>query len=147
MESPQQASRVRPIGIKRLPSSNLRQTYEGDGPAGGNVSRSSSGRGRSTSAPQHQNSLTVPGPSQLTRQSTRNSLLPTVVETPSHNQTANQAVDRETMNETTTGGVGRRRSVSNAARSVLNRFSDHSLERQGPEYESEVYDVLDVLGR
>ncbi|EXJ60881.1 hypothetical protein A1O7_05034 [Cladophialophora yegresii CBS 114405] len=49
------------------------------------------------------------------------------------------------MNENVTGGVGRRRSVSNTARSIMSRFSDTSRERQGPEYETEVVDLLDVL--
>lgn len=51
------------------------------------------------------------------------------------------------MNETVTGGVSRRRSVSNAARSIMSRFSDTSRERQEPEYESEVVDLLDVIGK
>jgi hypothetical protein len=50
------------------------------------------------------------------------------------------------MNEAGAGGVSRRRSVSNAARSVLSRFSETSREREEPEYESEVVDLLDVLG-
>lgn len=49
------------------------------------------------------------------------------------------------MNEMT-GVPGRRRSVSNAARSVISRLSDHSRETQEPEYNSEVVDLLDVLG-
>jgi hypothetical protein len=50
------------------------------------------------------------------------------------------------MNANITGsGVGRRRSVSNAARSIMSRFSENSRERQEPEYESEVVDLLDVL--
>ena len=133
---------TRPISIRRLPSSNLRAGYEDN--ASQPPSRSASGRGRSTSAPQH---LTVPGTGNLTRQSTRQSMLPTVAENP---QTAgNRGVDRDTMNENVAGGVGRRRSVSNAARSIISRFSDTSRERQGqgPDYESEVVDLLDVLGK
>lgn len=139
--------RLRPIGIRRLPSS-LQQREDGTAPNGsasGNVSRSSSLRGRSTSAPQH-----MSAPSQasnnLTRQNTRQSLLPTVTE----GHVAAAPVDRETMNETTET-PRRRRSVSNAARSVLSNFSNSSRERerQGPnsEYDSDVVDLLDVLGR
>jgi hypothetical protein len=74
-------------------------------------------------------------------------MLPTVAENPQGAAAAPQdnVVDRETMNENVPG-VGRRRSVSNAARSIISRFSDTSRERQGPEYESEVVDLLDVLG-
>jgi len=60
------------------------------------------------------------------------------------------AVDREAMNETT-DVPRRRRSVSNAARSVLTTFSNSSREREprepNPEYDSDVLDLLDVLGR
>ncbi|KAJ9504218.1 hypothetical protein H2202_000274 [Exophiala xenobiotica] len=126
----------RPIGIRRLPSANLRQDLdEANGGASGNVSRASSGRGRSSSAPQHLQ-VNTPGPA-LTRQSTRQSLLPTVEE----NSTANATTDRDSMN--VTGGIpGRRRSV---ARSVMSRFSDHSREQQDTEYDSDVVDLLDVL--
>jgi len=147
---PQQINRIRPIGIRRLPSSNLRAGYEAGASAtdvGSSVNRSASGRGRSTSAPQHASNLTVPGQANtLTRQSTRQSLLAPVAEHPGAPSPADAIVDRETMNESGAAGVGRRRSVSNAARSVLSRFSDHSREHQEPEYESEVVDLLDVLG-
>ncbi|OCT45737.1 integral membrane protein [Cladophialophora carrionii] len=139
--TPSQANRTRPISIRRLPSTNLRAGCEENG-SSLPPSRSASGRGRSTSAPQPPH-LTVPGSNNLTRQSTRQSMLPTVAENP---QAAGDAiVDRETMNENVTGGVSRRRSVSNTARSIMSRFSDTSRERQGPEYESEVVDLLDVL--
>lgn len=145
--SPPQTNRLRPIGIRRLPSSNLRAGYEAGSSAtdlSGGVGRSSSTRGRSTSAPQNTSSLTVPGQgSNLTRQSTRQSLLAPVAEHPS---SADAPADRENMGEAGTGSVSRRRSVSNAARSVLSKFSDHSRERQEPEYETEVVDLLDVLG-
>ena len=140
---PSQGSRNRPISIRRLPSSNLRAGYEDD-VSNQPPSRSASGRGRSTSAPQHSQYLGVPGAANLTRQSTRQSILPTVNENPQAGTMADGAVDRDMMNET--GGVGRRRSVSNAARSIVSRFSDNSRERQEPEYESEVVDLLDVLG-
>jgi len=130
----------RPIGIRRLPSTNLRQDLgEANGGASGNVSRASSGRGRSSSAPQHLQ-VNVQGPS-LTRQSTRQSLLPTVEE----HSTVNATTDRDSMNAVA-GTPHRRRSVSNAARSVISRFSDHSRERQETEYDSDVVDLLDVLG-
>lgn len=142
-----QFNRVRPIGIRRLPSSNLRQAYEAaasPGDASGNVSRSSTVRGRSTSAPQSAG-LTVPGSIGLTRQSTRQSQLPSVAEHgPAH--TGGEA-DRNTMNEAGAGGIRRRRSISNTARSIMSRFSDPSRERQEPEYDSDVVDLLDVLGR
>lgn len=72
-------------------------------------------------------------------------MLASVAEDPTQ-AAAGSTVDRETMNEAGAGGVGRRRSVSNAARSVFSKFSDQSRERQEPEYESEVVDLLDVLG-
>jgi hypothetical protein len=56
-------------------------------------------------------------------------------------------VDREGMNENVTGGGSRRRSVSNTARSLMSRFSETSRDPQGPEYESDVVDLLDVLGK
>ena len=132
----------RPISIRRLPSSNLRAGYEDDAP-----SRSASGRGRSTSAPQQPQHLNVPGSNNLARQSTRQSMLSTVAENPQAGGSGDAVVDRDTMNENVTGAVGRTRSVSNAARSMISRFSDSSRDRQGPEYESEVVDLLDVLGR
>ena len=143
---PTQTSRNRPISIRRLPSSNLRAGYEDD-VATELPSHSTSGRGRATSAPQQPQHLGVPTPGILTRQSTRQSVLPTVAEN-AQAGTATGVVDRETMNEHITGGTGRRRSVSNTARSVLSRFSDGgSRERYGPEYESDVVDLLDVLGQ
>jgi hypothetical protein len=65
---------------------------------------------------------------------------------------SNAVVDRETMNETIGAGTpSRRRSVGNAARSVMSRFSDHSRERvpqdQEGEYDMDVVDLLDVLGK
>ncbi len=133
---------ARPISIRRLPSSNLRAGYEDDPIQP--PSRSASGRGRSTSAPQH---LSIPGTGNLTRQSTRESMLPTVAENPQ--RIGNSGVDRDTMNENMNSGVGRRRSVSNAAQSIISRFSDTSRERsgQGPDYDAEVVDLLDVLGK
>ncbi len=73
-------------------------------------------------------------------------MLPTVAENPQG--AANGGVDRDTMNDNVTGGVGRRRSVSNTARSFISRFSETSRERQpqGPDYDSDVVDLLDVLG-
>lgn len=146
--TPSQANRQRPIGIRRLPSSNLRSGYEAGSSAtdlNGAVNRSSSGRGRSTSAPQNTGNLTVPGQNNnLTRQSTRQSLLASVAE---HPGSGDSTADRGAMGDAGAGGIGRRRSVSNAARSVFSRFSDNSRERQEPEYETEVVDLLDVLGR
>lgn len=130
----------RPIGIRRLPSSNLRQGYDAD--ANGGVSRSGSARGRSTSAPQHL-SPNDPNTSNLTRQNTRQSLLPTVTE----DVASHPATDRETMNETGGRVPSRRQSIGNTARSVLSRFSDHSREREESEYDTQVVDLLDVLGR
>lgn len=147
--APTQTTRMRPIGIRRLPSSNLRVGYEAGSSATditGGVSRASSGRGRSTSAPQHASNLAVPGQNNnLTRQNTRQSQLASVAENPAQ-APADSTVDREAMNEAGAGGVGRRRSVSNAARSVLSKFSEHSRDPQEAEYESEVVDLLDVLG-
>ncbi|EXJ69883.1 uncharacterized protein A1O5_06956 [Cladophialophora psammophila CBS 110553] len=142
-----QLNRFRPVGIRRLPSANLRAAAQDDEnlssqPPG----RAASGRGRSSSAPQRPN-LGIPGLNQLTRQSTRQSLLPTLAEAPSAPEPApaDGTVDRDTMNQNVTGGVSRRRSISNAARSIVSRMSDTSRERQEPEYESEVVDLLDVI--
>ncbi|EXJ91606.1 hypothetical protein A1O3_00154 [Capronia epimyces CBS 606.96] len=138
-----QVPRNRPIGIRRLPSATFSRARDGDvtpGTVSGDVSRSSSLRGRSSSAPQHAN-LDIAGPSGgSTRQTPRNSLLPTVTES--------SAGGRDTLGEPSPSGTSRRRSVGNAARSVLSRFSDHSRERaeyQGEEYGSDVVDLLDVL--
>ncbi|KIW29161.1 uncharacterized protein PV07_04997 [Cladophialophora immunda] len=140
-----QINRFRPVGIRRLPSSNLRAAaQDAETSSSQPPSRAGSGRGRSSSAPQRPN-LGIPGLNTLTRQSTRQSLLPTLAETPSAPEHADGTVDRDTMNENVTGGVSRRRSISNAARSIISRMSDTSRERQGPEYETEVVDLLDVL--
>ncbi len=125
----------------------MRQAYEnaeGLGDAGSSVSRSSSGRRRSSSAPQ-QPSQPAGSSTNLSRQNTRQSLLPTVNE----GTQSNAVVDRETMNETIPGMPGRRRSVGNRARSVVSRFSDHSRERAESEgeYNTEFVDLLDVLGK
>lgn len=143
---PPQVNRLRPIGIKRLPSSNFNRPRDGDaspGSASVNVSRSSSLRGRSSSAPQQHATLDVPATSgNIKKQTSRQSLLPTVTEgTPSGQNPGDEP--------STSGNTGRR-SVGNAARSIFSRRSDHSQERQGPqgsEYESDVVDLLDVLGR
>lgn len=140
--APTPVVRARPISIRRLPSGNLRAGYEDGASSSQPPSRAASGRGRSTSAPQSQY-LAVPGANNLTRQSTRQSILPTVAE----NVQSRGTVDRDTMNENVTGVPGRRRSVSNAAQSIISRFSNQSRERQEPEYESEVVDLLDVLGK
>ncbi|KIW92693.1 uncharacterized protein Z519_06540 [Cladophialophora bantiana CBS 173.52] len=142
-----QINRFRPVGIRRLPSANLRAAAQDDENLSSQPpSRAASGRGRSSSAPQRPN-LGIPGLNQLTRQSTRQSLLPTLAEAPSAPEPApaDGTVDRDTMNQNVTGGVSRRRSISNAARSIMSRMSETSRERQEPEYESEVVDLLDVL--
>jgi hypothetical protein len=46
----------------------------------------------------------------------------------------------------TAGGVGRRRGLSNAARSIVSRFSNEDHELPPHEYETEVVDYLDVIG-
>ncbi|OAG45336.1 hypothetical protein AYO21_00684 [Fonsecaea monophora] len=143
--TPPQINRLRPVGIRRLPSSNLRQAaQDGDSTSSRPPSRSESGRRRSNSAPQRTN-LGVSGSGTLTRQSTRQSLLPTLAETPSAPDQGDGAVDRDAMHENVTGVPGRRRSIGNAARSIISRMSDTSRERPGPEYENEVVDLLDVL--
>ncbi|KAG9767994.1 hypothetical protein KCU88_g7339, partial [Aureobasidium melanogenum] len=140
---PSQVNRLRPIGIKRLRSTDFNRQQDGGdttpGTASGNVSRSSSLRGRSSSAPQHATAF-ASSSSSTGKQTPRHSHLSTVTEgTP---------IDRVPTNEASSSGPSRRRSVSNAARSMVSRLSDHSTERrdhQGPEYESEVVDLLDVL--
>ena len=64
-----------------------------------------------------------------------------------HAVQGDEPADRENMNAAGTGSVGRRRSISNTARSVISKFSDHSRERQEPEYNDDVVDLLDVLGK
>ena len=137
-------NRIRPIGIRRLPSSNsVRLPTDG---SNGDVSESTtqtSRRGRSSSAPQHYLGGASGTTNNLTRQTTRNSTLAPVVEHPSAGDTT---ADRDTLN-VPDSTPSRRRSVSNAARSVMSRFSDHSRERDEPEYDDQVVDLLDVLGK
>lgn len=137
-------NRIRPIGIRRLPSSNLPRLAT-DG-SNGDVSESagqSSGRGRSSSAPQHYLAGASGTANNLTKQTTRNSTLAPVVEHPTADD---PTADRDTLT-VPTNKPSRRRSVSNAARSVMSRFSDHSRERDEPEYDDQVVDLLDVIGK
>ena len=147
--------RRRPIGIRRLPSSTNRLSVGSDGDP---PSRSGSQRGRSTSAPQQPN-LAVSGPgSHLTRHNTRQGPgdLPTLREESSQPQqipaadTSHLAVPGQdgTVEHHTTTGVGRRRSLSNAARSMASRLSSEDRGGYPPphEYETEVVDLLDVIG-
>ncbi|KIV92745.1 hypothetical protein PV10_04016 [Exophiala mesophila] len=135
-------NRIRPIGIRRLPSSNLVRVPTNG--SNGDVSESTtqtSRRGRSSSAPQHYLGGASGTTNNLTRQTTRNSTLAPVVE---HLSTGDATPDRDTLN-VPDSTPSRRRSVSNAARSVMSRFSDRSRERDEPEYDDQVVDLLDVL--
>lgn len=139
--------RQRPISIRRLPSaSNTRALASGS--EDGTPSRSGSARRRAASAPQEPHLASSGG--RLTRQSTRDNrqsgLTPLQEESTQPQQTT----------ETVTGlavpppaasssGVGRRRSLSNAARSFVSKLSTEDSV-QHDDYENEVVDLLDVIG-
>lgn len=127
--APTQVARQRPIGIKRLSSTtSSRQPVIEDGV---NSGAGNSGRNRSSSAPQRY--LTVPGSTPAPPAGG----LPTLEEHPTTDPEAIQP---------TSSHIGRRRSVSNAARSILSKFSnDGSLDQQ-EEYGNNVVDFLDVIG-
>lgn len=133
--------RRRPIGIRRLPSTQNNRLSAASSDDG--VGRSNSGRRRAASAPQDPHHG-------LTRQSTRQSALPPLQEESGQNsRVPGQAVDdAPPVVATTVAGVGRRRSISNAARSIRSRFSaDDESTRLHDDYEDEVVDLLDVIGR
>ena len=150
--------RRRPIGIRRLPSATNRLSSGSDGDP---PSRSNSGRGRSTSAPQPPHFTTTGGGSgRLTRQSTRQGPtqpdLPTLREESSQPQRMPAADTDHLMipgndgaaDQQGTIGVGRRRRLSNAAQSMVSKLSseDHGYFPPPHEYETEVVDLLDVIG-
>lgn len=144
--------RRRPIGIRRLPSGNRLSVGESDD---GTPSRSGSGRRRSNSAPQDNRLLGVGGggSTRLTRQSTREPALATLREEGSQPQPAQPqdslhvpGQDTTQTGQTGASGVGRRRSVSNAARSIMSRLSNEDYDNPPHEYENDVVDYLDVIG-
>ena len=140
--------RRRPIGIQRLPSASSNRLSAGESDDG-SLGRSGSGRGRSNSAPQSNPLSTGGGSTRLARQSTHEPELATIREgapPPAQGQQS-QTLQVPGQDNQTATGLGRRRSVSNAARSVMNRFSDHEYENPPHEYENDVVDYLDVVGR
>ena len=146
--------RRRPISIRRLPSASNRLSAGSDGDP---PSRSGSTRGRSTSAPQPPHLAPPTGAAQrLTRQSTRQGPqdLPTLREESTQPQQMPPAhVDHLTVPGQVDGAVdhqptGRRRSLSNAARSMVSKLSSEDHADYPPhEYETEVVDLLDVIGK
>jgi hypothetical protein len=137
--------RRRPIGIRRLPSANLNRLSAASGESDdGGPSRSGSARRRSASAPQHPQPMPG-GSTRLTRQSTRDGpVLGTLQEDATQPQPTETLQVPGPEHQTSTS---RRRSVSNAARSIRSRFSDNESETNPPhEYESEIVDYLDVIG-
>lgn len=135
--------RRRPIGIRRLPSAQNNRLSVASGSDDGGVGRSNSGRRRAASAPQdpHHN---------LTRQSTRQSALPSLQEGTAYNRREPGGDDTAPpVTATTVAGVGRRRSISNAAKSIRSKFSADGQSAQAhasDDYEDEVVDLLDVIG-
>lgn len=90
----------------------------------------------------------------MTRQSTREPALATLREEgtqpqPSQQQSTLQVPGQDPSQggQQTATGVGRRRSVSNAARSIISRFSNEQNENPPHEYENEIVDYLDVIGK
>lgn len=145
--------RRRPIGIKRLPSASSNRLSAGESDDG-SPARSGSGRRRSNSAPQSNPLSTGGGSTRLGRQSTHEPELATIREGAAQpaqgqqSQTLQVPGQDNALDRTQTAtGVGRRRSVSNAARSMMSRFSDHEYENPPHEYENDVVDYLDVIGR
>ena len=154
---PSQSTRVRqrPIGIRRLPSANRLSAGESE------LGRSGSGRSRSSSAPLephlNPNSGADRGSKRLTRGNTRQSDLPTVTEGVAQSQRASGVSDQGGeylgvpadggLQVQTTSGVVRRRSVSDAARSIVSKFSDKGDNEYDPHaYEADIVDYLDVIG-
>ena len=142
--------RRRPIGIRRLPSNPNTRLSAASGDDGG-PSRSGSGRKRAISAPQDPHLNVGGGSTRLTRQSTRQSALPPLQEESSqHLRVPGQAQYEGAAPPPTDGrstGIGRRRSISNAARSFVSRFSnDDGSVQQANDYEDEVVDLLDTIG-
>lgn len=148
---PAQPIRRRPIGIRRLPSaSSTRQSVTDSDPP----SRSGSGRRRSASAPQGPGEFSGDrGSKRLSRQPTSD--LPMLKEEATQPQPVTQppagaehlqVPGQVAATVQTTTGVGRRRSVSDAARSVMSRFSDREDALPSHEYEADVVDYLDVIG-
>ncbi len=156
--------RRRPIGIRRLPSSSNRLSTLSAGSDGDAPSRSGSTRGRSTSSPQPSH-LAVPGSGSqyLTRPNTRQEHGHGDLETLREESTRPQQMapadtDHLTVPVPGQGGVveqqassgrSRRRSLSNAARSITSKLSseDHGDYPPPHEYETEVVDLLDVIGK
>ena len=142
--------RRRPIGIRRLPSASNypSQASTGDGPS----SRSGSGRRRSASDPAARLNVAGGGSTRVTRQTTREPGLSTLREEPqAHQQGQTLQVpgqdDRQDRSQTAAGsGAGRRRSVSNTARSVLSKFSNEGSSAPQENYEDGIVDYLDVIG-
>jgi hypothetical protein len=134
--------RQRPIGIRRLPSAQSNRLSAASGDSDG-PSRSNSGRRRATSAPQDPHHG-------LTRQSTRQSALPPLQEESApYLRVPGQAGDEAAppVTAATVAGVGRRRSLSNAARSIRSKLStENESTRVHDDYEDEVVDLLDVIG-
>jgi hypothetical protein len=134
--------RRRPIGIRRLPSAQNTRMSVADSADG--VGRSNSGRRpRSTSAPMEPHHG-------LSRQNTRQSALPPLQEEAPRNLNVPGQVPEDSappISTSTIAGVGRRRSISNAARSIRSRLSgDNESARVHDDYEDEVVDLLDVIG-
>jgi hypothetical protein len=126
------------IRIRRLPS-NLQLTIE-DGRA------ETTGRRRSSSAPQRPQTTTPR--IELTRQATADQMEPVVEENSHSVPTSPQDLVPPLPAGRT---VGRMRSVSNAARSRLGglqriRSSMAAPTTQGHEYDSDVVNMLDVIG-
>ena len=145
---PPQMRRQRPISIRRLPSAqNTRALASGS--QDGTPSRSGSGRRRATSAPQepHLSAGGVP----LSRNNThgQSGLAPLQEETlqPLEQYHTAQAAQGPPPSGGGTAGVGRRRSLSNAARSIRSRLSSEDPAPYSQDYEDEVVDLLDVIGR
>ena len=139
--------RQRPIGIRRLTSSNRLSAGEPD------LGRSGSGRNRAATAPSephlNPNSGADRLSKRLTRGNTRQSDLPTLTEGVAQPQRGSVAPDQDEghLQVQTTSGVGRRRSVSDAARSIVSKFSDHTDDEYNPHaYEADIVDYLDVIG-
>ena len=133
--------RQRPISIRRLPSASNTQIQA---TSGNGVNRPGSGRRRSASDPQAR--LNVGGGG-----SQRQPGLSTLREEPRAGQQGNMLQvpgqgERLDRSQTAAGaGTGRRRSISNTARSIGSRFSNEGGEPR-TDYEDGIVDYLDVIG-
>ncbi|KPI41224.1 uncharacterized protein AB675_7959 [Cyphellophora attinorum] len=134
--------RQRPISIRRLPSATNTRALA-SGTDDGTPSRSNSARRRAASAPQEPGQASSGG--RLTRSSTRDNNRQSGLAPIEEGQQAQSGLAVPPPTAGSTSGIGRRRSLSNAARSFVSKLSTEESEHNPEDYEDEVVDLLDVI--